>query len=284
MGGRGTMNTTERQELIEELKEKARQIRYDMIEMMDVANSGHPGGAMSCADIVAALYFYKMRVDPKNPDWPDRDRLVISKGHSAPIFYVTLARKGFFPREVLLSYRAAGSILQGHPCMRKTPGVDMTTGSLGQGLSPAVGMALGGRLDKKTYRVFAILGDGEVQEGQIWEAAMAAAHHKLANLVAIIDYNGLQFDAAIADEMEIAPLADKWRAFGWYTIEIDGNDMAAVVDALDEADRITGQPVAIVAHTIKGKGVPFMENKVEWHSIADKSRLKEALAILESSR
>lgn len=278
------MNAIERRDLIDDLKDKARLIRRDMLEMMDIANSGHPGGAMSCADVVAALYFYKMRVDPKNPNWEDRDRFVMSKGHSAPILYVTLARKGFFSRDVLPTYRSAGSILQGHPCMRKTPGVDMTTGSLGQGLSPAVGMALGGKLDKKSYRVFAMLGDGEVQEGQIWEAAMAAAHHKLDNLVAIIDYNGIQFDGYITDIVDVAPLADKWRAFGWHTIEIDGNNMEAVVDALDEAEGIKGSPVAVVARTTKGKGVPFMENKVEWHSIADKSRLKEAIAILEGSQ
>ncbi|MDQ1279380.1 MAG: transketolase [Thermoproteota archaeon] len=255
--------------LIGDLEAKAKLFRREILEMILKAGTGHPGGSLSAIDIITALYYYKMKVDPKNPKWPDRDRFVLSKGHVCPALYAVLAEKGFFPKEALWTLRQPGSILQGHPDMRKTPGVEMSTGSLGQGLSVAVGMALAGRLDKKDYKVFCMMGDGEIQEGNIWEGAMFAAHKKLDNLVGILDRNRLQIDGSTEDVMALEPVADKWKAFGWEVLELkDGNDMIQVVDALDKATQIKGKPIIIIADTIKSKGVSFMENKAEFHGRA----------------
>ena len=268
-------------EQIQQLQAVARDLRCLALQMIQKAGSGHAGGSLSAADIVTALYFSALNVDPQRPDWPDRDRLVLSKGHGCPIVYAALARRGYFPVEELWSLRKLGSKLQGHPDMRKTPGIDATTGSLGQGISVAVGMALAAKLDRASYRVFAILGCGEMQEGQVWEAAMSAAHYHLDHLIAIVDYNGLQIDGTNAQIMEIAPLAEKWRAFGWRVWEIDGHNMAEILGALAEAKQVEGQPAVIVARTVKGKGVPFMENQVKWHSsVVTKEDLERALAEL----
>jgi len=255
--------------LIKDLEDKARLFRREILEMTYKAGSGHPGGSMSAVDIITALYYYKMRIDPKNPDWEDRDRFILSKGHVCPALYAVLAELGFFPKEALWTLRQPGSILQGHPDMRKTPGIEMSTGSLGQGLSVAVGMALAARLDKKDYKVYCMLGDGEVQEGNIWEGAMFAAHQKLDNLIAILDRNRLQIDGFTEDVMSLEPLADKWKAFGWEVVELkDGNDMRQILTALDKATKIKGKPTIIIANTVKGKGVSFMENQVEYHGRA----------------
>jgi len=248
------------------LKSVANDLRCLAVRMIYQAGSGHSGGSMSSADIMSALYFSELNIDPAHPDWPDRDRMVLSKGHSAPLLYAALAKRGYFPVEELSSLRQLGGRLQGHPDMRKTPGVDATTGSLGQGISVAVGMALGGKVANRPYRVYALMGCGEQQEGQVWEAAMAAAHYRLDNLVGIVDYNSLQIDGCNSEIMEIAPLADKWRAFGWDVLEIDGHDMGAILAALAQAKQNNGRPTAIVAQTVKGKGVSFMENEVKWHS------------------
>ncbi|MEW6183202.1 MAG: transketolase [Bacillota bacterium] len=252
------------------LQEKVMEIRRYIILMITAAGSGHPGGSLSAADIVAALYFGVMRIDPKRPDDPDRDRFVLSKGHAAPLLYATLAERGFFPVKELMTLRKLGSRLQGHPDMRKLPGVEMSTGSLGQGLSAANGMALAARLDGRDYRVYVVLGDGETQEGQVWEAAMAAAHYKLDNITAFLDYNGLQIDGAVEEVMSLGQVADKWRAFGWHVIEIDGHDLKAILAAAEEAKGIKDKPTMVVARTIKGKGVSFMENQVDWHGSAPK--------------
>ncbi len=251
---------------LEQLKKTANELRCLVIRMIYTAGSGHSGGSLSAADFMTALYFSVLKIDPDRPDWPDRDRVVLSKGHAAPILYACLAKRGYFPLQELWTLRQLGSRLQGHPDVRKTPGVDATTGSLGQGISVAVGMALGGKAAKKSYHVYAIMGCGEQQEGQVWEAAMAASHYGLDNLIGIVDYNTLQIDGCNADIMEIAPLADKWRAFGWRVLEIDGHDMKQILDALNEAHKTQGQPTVIIARTIKGKGVSFMENVVKWHS------------------
>ena len=252
------------EKLIKELKRKALQIRKWVIESIYRAGSGHPGGSLSIADILACLYFHEMRHDPKNPKWPDRDRLVLSKGHAAPALYAALALAGYFPVEELKNLRKIGHFLQGHPCMKKVPGVDMSTGSLGQGLSVAVGMALAGKLDKRDYRVFVILGDGEVQEGQIWEAANAASHYKLDNLIAILDRNKLQIDGPTEEIMHTEPLAMRWKAFGWDVIEIDGHDIEEILDTFHEI-KLNEKPTIIIAHTIKGKGVSFMEGTLSFH-------------------
>jgi len=251
-----------------ELAEKACKIRQDIIRMLGQAGSGHPGGSLSAADIVAVLYFHEMKVDPQNLQWPDRDRFVLSKGHAAPVLYAALAEKGYFPVDELVTLRKLGSRLQGHPSMRYLPGVEMSTGSLGQGLSVANGMALAGRLDGRGYRVYVLLGDGEIQEGQVWEAAMAAAHYKLDNLVAFLDHNGLQIDGPTAEVMSPEPVTDKWRAFGWHVEEIDGHDLTQIINALDKAREVKGRPTMIVANTVKGKGVSFMENQAGWHGNA----------------
>jgi transketolase len=255
------LNSPQTPMTIQQLKLMAATIRCDIIEMITAANAGHPGGSLSAADIVTALYFRIMRIDPKNPGWPDRDRFILSKGHA-------LAERGYFDKSHLATLRRLNSILQGHPDMRKTPGIDMTAGSLGHGLSAGLGMALSGKLRKKDYHVFVVIGDGETQEGSIWEAAMAAPKWKLDNLTAVLDRNRLQNDACVVDVMPIEPLADKWRAFGWNVVEIDGHDMEQVVGSLETAKEHKGTPTMIIAHTVKGKGVSYMENVVDWHGKA----------------
>ncbi len=253
---------------VEELEKMAVIIRCDIIDMICTAAAGHPGGSLSAADIVTALYFRVMRIDPENPDWPDRDRFILSKGHACPVWYAALAERGYFDKSHLKTLRQMGSILQGHPDMLKTPGIDMTAGSLGHGLPAGLGMALSGKLQQKDYHVFVIIGDGESQEGSIWEASMAAPNFKLDNLTAILDYNHLQNDYSVDDIMPIHPVVDKWQAFGWNVIEIDGHNMAQVVDALEKAKAHKGAPTMIVANTVKGKGVSYMENVCEWHGKA----------------
>jgi transketolase len=249
---------------IKELEAKAKEIRRDIVSMLCRACSGHPGGSLSSTDLVTALYFSVLRHDPKRPQWQDRDRFHMSKGHCCPLWYAALAHAGYFPKEKLLTLRKLGSLLQGHPD-RRTPGIDAASGSLGQGLSIALGMALAGRLDAKDYRVYCLLGDGEIQEGNVWEAAMAAAHYRCDNLCAILDYNGMQIDGKVSDVMGLEPVADKWRAFGWHTIEIDGHNMAAILKAFEEAKTVKARPAIVIAHTTKGKGVSFMENVCSFH-------------------
>ncbi len=266
-----------------ELKKIATRIRKHIIEQVFSAKSGHPGGSLSCADILTVLYFDEMRVNPKDPKWADRDRFVLSKGHCAPALYATLALKGFFPEEDLKTFRRIDSYLEGHPSMSYVPGVDMSTGSLGQGISTAVGMALAGKIDNKDYRVYSILGDGELQEGQVWEAAMAAAHYKLDNLTAFVDYNGLQIDGNITDVMNPEPIADKFKAFGWNVIVVkDGHDHAEIKAAIEKAKTVKGQPTMCVCHCIKGKGVSFMENNYGWHGTAPNQEQRDkAIAELD---
>lgn len=249
------------------LETKANDIRKAIISMINKAKAGHPGGSLSAAEIVTALYFHEMKVDPKNPGWEDRDRFILSKGHACPVLYAALAEKGYFERSHLDTLRKYGSILQGHPDLRKTPGVDMTSGSLGNGLSVGVGMALAAKWKRKDYRVYVLLGDGEIQEGMVWEAAMSAAKYKLDNLVAIVDYNGMQINGWVNDVMRLEPLSDKWKAFGWNVVEINGNEMREVLPAFQKARKLRG-PVVIIANTVKGKGVSFMENEVDWHGKA----------------
>ena len=253
---------------VEELKEMAATIRCDIINMICTAGAGHPGGSLSATDIVTALYFRVMQIDPTNPRWPDRDRFILSKGHACPVWYATLAERGYFDKKHLGTLRRLGSILQGHPDMNKTPGIDMTAGSLGHGLSAGIGMALAARVQGKNYHTWVIVGDGEVQEGSVWEAAMAAPKWKLNNLTAILDRNNLQNDWYVDEVMPIEPIADKWQAFGWHVVEIDGHDMEQVVSALEDAKARSGQPTMIIAKTVKGKGVSFMENVCEWHGKA----------------
>lgn len=253
---------------IEELKKIASVIRKDIIKMLTKAGSGHPGGSLSAVEILTTLYFYEMNVDPEKPRDLNRDRFVLSKGHAAPVLYSTLARKGYFNVDELKSLRKLGSILQGHPNMNEVPGVDMSTGSLGQGVSAAVGMALGGKIDKKNYRVYTLLGDGELEEGEVWEASMAAVHYKLDNLTAFVDANGLQIDGTCEEVMSAYPIGDKFKAFRWHVIEIDGHDFKQITDAIEEAKSVKDKPTVIVCKTVKGKGVSFMENQVGWHGSA----------------
>ena len=248
-----------------ELSKIANEVRKGVIKSTHAAKSGHPGGSLSVTDIMTYLYFEEMNVDPQNPQWADRDRLVLSKGHVAPALYATLAEKGFFPKEDLLTLRHVGSYLQGHPDMKGVPGVDMSSGSLGQGVSCAAGMALAAKLDNKDYRVYAITGDGEIEEGQIWEAAMFAGFRKLDNLVVIVDNNNLQIDGAIDEVCSPYPIDKKFEAFNFHTIVIDGNNFDEIRAALKEARETKGMPTAIIARTVKGKGVSFMENQVGWH-------------------
>jgi transketolase len=264
------------QQKIKELQEKATAIRRHIIREVAEANSGHVGGALSIADIVSYLYFKEMNVDPSNPKWQDRDRLVLSKGHACAAIYAALAEKGYFPVEELLTFRQTGTRLQGHPDMNKTPGVDMSSGSLGQGLSAANGMAMAAKLDKKDYKIFVILGDGELQEGQVWEAAMTAAHYKLDNVIAFLDYNGLQIDGPVAEVMSPNPVEDKFKAFGWNVVSIDGHDFNQIEDAVQKAKSSKGKPTMIIANTIKGKGVSFMENQVGWHGVAPNKEQRDA--------
>ncbi len=267
---------------IDFLKKMARAIRVEILKMLTEAGSGHTGGSLSVADIVSSLYFYKMRHNARDPKWRERDRFILSKGHAAPVLYAALALSGYFDKTLLLTLRKLGSPLQGHPCSKKLPGVEISTGSLGQGLSIANGIAMGLKLDRLPSRVFCLIGDGEIQEGQIWEAAMTASHYRLDNICAIIDNNGLQIDGPCSDVMGIEPIVQKWEAFGWYVIDIDGHNMGAIVDALDEAESVTGRPTMVVARTVKGKGVSFFEGKVEYHGIAPtQEELKSALKELE---
>ena len=264
------------------LKTIANQLRIETIESVYRAKSGHIGGCLSAAEIIAVLYFYKMRLDPERPGWEDRDRFVLSKGHSAPILYAALAKRGFFSVEEMSHLRQADSHLQGAP-KPKTPGIDMSSGPLGQGLSAAVGMALAARTMKKDFFVYCMLGDGEIEEGQIWEAAMAAAHYKLDNLLAFVDHNGLQIDGNVTDVMNPTPIDEKFKAFGWNVIVLEnGNDLESVIAACEEAKTVKGKPTVVVAHTVKGKGVSFMENKAGWHGTAPSAeQCAEAIAELE---
>lgn len=266
--------------ILQDLAAKACKIRQDIISMLSEAKSGHPGGALSATDIVTTLYFHEMKVDPQNPKWPDRDRFVLSKGHAAPVLYAALAEKGFFPVDELMTLRKLGSRLQGHPSMKHLPGVDMSTGSLGQGLSVANGMALAGKLDGRDYRVYVVLGDGETQEGQVWEAAMAAAHYKLDNVVAFLDHNGLQIDGPTREVMSPEPVVEKWQAFGWHVEEINGHNLSEIITALEKAKEVKGKPTIIVANTVKGRGVSFMENQVGWHGNAPNAE-QTSLALRE---
>ena len=253
---------------IEELKNIAKNVRRGIVDAVYSAQSGHPGGALSCADILTYLYFNEMNIEPSNPKMENRDRFILSKGHASPAIYSVLANRGFFPVEDLKTFRKTDSYLQGHPDIKKVPGVDMTSGSLGQGLSVANGMALAGKLDNKDYYVYVVLGDGEIQEGQVWEAAMSSAHYKLNNLIAFVDFNGLQIDGAVKDVMNSLPIKEKFEAFGWNTIEIDGHNFSEIEDAIKKAKESKDRPTVIVAHTIKGKGVSFMENQSSWHGKA----------------
>ncbi len=274
--------------LKKQLEITACKVRLGILEGVFNAKSGHPGGSLSIADTLTYLYFAKMNVYPDKPDEPSRDRFVLSKGHTAPALYSVLAQKGFFSTEELKSLRHIGAMLQGHPCIT-IPGVDMSSGSLGQGISVANGMALSAKISGDSYKVYTVLGDGEIQEGQVWEAAMFAAHYKLDNLTAVIDNNGLQIDGRVADVMSPYPIADKFKAFGWHVIECDAHDFDAIEAAFDEAEKIVGQPVAIIQKSIKGKGVSFMEDNVSWHGAAPnaeqyaqaKSELEAQLAALE---
>ena len=263
---------------------QANEIRKDIIRMLTEAGSGHPGGSLSATDILTALYFKVLRHDPKNPKWVDRDRVVLSKGHGAPALYAALAHSGYFSKEKLLTLRKLDSPLQGHPDMRRLPGLEASTGSLGQGLSIGVGMALAARLDRKDYRTYVILSDGETNEGQIWEAASFAGHHKMNNLISILDYNKFQLDDAVKSIIDMEPVVDKWKAFGWHVFEIDGHDMKTLLETLEAAKKIQGKPIMIVAHTIKGKGVSFMENNNHYHGVAPtKEEAERALKELESN-
>ena len=250
------------------LQQTANQVRRGAVEAVYAAQSGHPGGSLSIADVMTYLYFQELRIDPENPRWEDRDRLVLSKGHVCPALYAALALRGYFPVEELKTFRRVGSRLQGHPDLNKCPGVDFTAGSLGQGVSAAVGMALAGKLAGKNYRVYTILGDGEIQEGQVWESAMFAAQHKLDNLCYIIDNNGLQIDGDIADVCSPYPIDEKFAAFGFETINANGHDFDEIEAAFDKAKKVQGKPVAIIFKTVKGKGISFMENQASWHGAA----------------
>lgn len=251
-----------------ELQKMAVEVRKGIVTGVHSAKSGHPGGSLSAADIFTYLFFEELNIDPKNPDKADRDRFVLSKGHTAPGYYAALANRGFFPVEDLTTLRHVGSYLQGHPDKKHIPGVDMSSGSLGQGISAAVGMALSAKLSNDDYRVYTLLGDGEIQEGQVWEAAMFASHRKLDNFVAIVDNNGLQIDGAVDDVCSPYPIDEKFKAFGFQVIEVDGHDFDALKAAFDEAKQTKGQPTAIIAKTVKGKGVSFMENQCSWHGTA----------------
>ncbi len=268
----------------EALQAKARDIRKHVVRMVGAASSGHPGGSLSAADIVTVLYFNEMNIRPDDPKWPDRDRFVLSKGHAAPVLYAALAEAGYFPVEELITLRRIDSHLQGHPSFRSTPGVEMSTGSLGQGLSAACGMAIAAKLDGAAWRVYALLGDGELEEGQIWEAVMTAAHRRLDNLTAFVDWNGLQIDGPVAEIKSIERIGERFAAFGWHVVETDGHDIPAIMAALAEAKRAKGRPTVVVARTVKGKGVSFMENQVGWHGTAPKAdQVQAALAELDAS-
>lgn len=262
---------------LKELENKAKCLRRHKIRMVTEAQSGHPSTGLSCADIVCALYFYIMNVRPEDPDWEDRDRFILSKGHSCGILYAALAEKGFFPVEELLTYRKINSRLQGHPCKARTPGVEMSSGSLGEGLSVGVGIALGARLDKKNYRIYVLMSDGEQNEGHVWEAAMSAAHYRLSNITAFIDRNRQQVDGYCEDIMNSEPLAEKWRAFGWRVVEIDGHNIREIIEATETANRIKERPTVIIAHTLLGKGISYMENEAEYYAKSTSEQVAQAL-------
>ena len=267
---------------VENVERMAKSMRRDILQMLHQAGSGHTGGSLSAADIMATLYGWEMRIDPARPDWQERDRMVLSKGHAAPVLYAALAQREFFPSEQLNTLRRYGSSLQGHPDMRKIPGVDASTGSLGQGISWAVGMALAGKIDRADYRVYALLGDGELQEGMVWEAVMAAAHYKLDNLLAIVDNNRLQIDGWISEVMNPEPIQDKFAAFGWQVVTVDGHDIEQLMEALQQARDHRERPSVIVARTIKGRGVSFMENQAAWHgAVPQAEELARALSELD---
>jgi transketolase len=253
---------------VQELDNIAKKTRINILHMLTKAGSGHTGGSLSAVDIAVAIYFSKMKFNPDDPRWTDRDRFILSKGHAAPLLYAIMAEAGYFPMETLDNLRKTESPLQGHPCCKSLPGIEVSTGSLGQGLSVANGMALGLRLDNNPARVYCIMGDGEIQEGQIWEAAMSAAHYKIDNLCGVVDNNELQIDGPVEEVMGIQPIHDKWEAFGWHAISIDGHDMEEILKALDEAESVKGKPTVIIANTTKGKGVSFFEDKVEYHGVA----------------
>ena len=270
--------------IITELKLTANKVRKDIVKMITEAKSGHPGGSLSAVDVVTALYFNVVRHNPENPKWEDRDRFILSKGHAAPLLYSVLAESGYFEVKELLTLRKLGSRLQGHPDMKRLPGIEISTGSLGHGLSVGNGMAIAGKLNRKDFRVYVLLGDGECQEGQVWEAAMTASHYKLDNVTAILDYNGLQLDGPVKDVMNINPISNKWRAFGWYVIEINGHDFKEILDSFEKVKKLKGKPSIIIAHTTKGKGVSFMENVVDFHGKAPtKEQMVQALKEFEEN-
>ena len=261
-----------------ELKEIARQLRVEVLKMLTLAGSGHTGGSLSIIEILVTLYFFKLHHDSKNPTWSDRDRFVLSKGHGAPALYAILARLGYFSEAELKKLRKINEMLQGHPYNISTPGIEISTGSLGQGLSAANGMALAAKLDKAKWRVYVLMGDGETQEGQIWEAAMTAAHYHLDNLCGIIDANKLQIDGSVCEIMNVEPMKEKWEAFGWQVLEVDGHNLHSLSTAFDQCEKIKGKPCMIIAHTVKGKGVSFMEGKVGYHGVAPtEEELEKAL-------
>ena len=267
---------------IDKLKQLCKKIRKEILITVHRAQSGHPGGSLSAVELLAALYFYKMNHNPKNPKWPGRDRFIMSKGHATPAIYAVLAEAGYFPKKELENFRKINSLLQGHVDI-KVPGIEMSAGSLGTGLSFANGVELAKRLDKKNYNVYVMLGDGEVEEGEIWESAMTSAFHKL-NVKAILDYNKVQQTGFVKDIMSIEPIKEKWKAFGWHTIEIDGHDLKQIIKALDDADKIKNKPVIIIANTVKGKGVSFMEFNNKFHGKApNDEELKKALGEIEKS-
>ncbi|EOR25220.1 transketolase [Clostridium sartagoforme AAU1] len=264
---------------VEELKSVAKTVRGDIVSMLTESRSGHPGGSLSAADILTTLFFNEMNINPEDPKDENRDRFVLSKGHAAPVLYSVLARRGYFPVEELNTLRKIGSRLQGHPSMRYLPGIDMSTGSLGQGISASVGMALAGKIDNKNYRVYTLLGDGELEEGQVWEAAMSASHYKLDNLTAFIDFNGLQIDGDITKVMNPSPIDEKFKAFGWNVLVIDGHNIEQILDSIEKAKACKEKPTVVVCNTIKGKGVSFMENQAAWHGTApSKEQCEQALA------
>ncbi len=267
---------------VKQLEQHAREIRREIIKMLTESGSGHTGGSLSAADIVTALYFCKLRHRPRDPEWRERDRFILSKGHAAPVLYAALALTGYFDRGLLKTLRRIDSPLQGHPSSKTLSGVEVSTGSLGQGLSLANGIALGLRMDSLDSRVYCLLGDGELQEGQVWEAAMTAAHYGVDNLCAIVDNNGLQIDGFCCDVMKIEPITDKWKAFGWNVMDIDGHNMEQIIHGLDEAEKAKGKPTVIVARTVKGKGVSFFEGKAEYHGITPtREEQEKALKELE---
>jgi len=268
--------------LVLKLKQKAKELRKEIIEIIYNAQSGHPGGSLSEIDFLAALYYHKMKINPKKPDWSERDKFVLSKGHASPGLYAVLADKGYFPKSELKNFRKIGSMLQGHPELN-TPGIEFAGGSLGQGISFSIGLALAGKIDRKSSKVYVMIGDGETQEGVVWEASMAAGFYKLDNLVAILDKNQVQETGMTKDVMDIDPVADKWKAFNWHVIDINGHDMEQILNALDEADRIKGKPVMIISRTIKGKGVSFMELNHKFHGKApNEEEYRKAIGEIEN--